>query len=153
MKPDDCFSTEELASYTYQFFLRNLPPEISCRYMEFSFEFSDLVPNVTVAPQSGDRNWLKNETKPLGYPGWIGYIEYETSDALPKRFPSYMKNSLIHPIVVQDAKYWSPDDLRQKWQTCFFLDDWKHLELAVALTNNKLEGFYGYFNEHGEYYT
>jgi len=150
--PEDCFSNTDLAHYMLGIFLRNKPEHVKCEHFEMRFEFNELVPNTTVAPQNGDRNWAKNTTKPLGYPGWIGYINFEITDELPKRFPSYFKDSLIHPIVVCNPRIWQPSDLDQTWQTCFFLDDWKHLELAAGLTNNKLEGFHGYFDSNHEYW-
>jgi len=150
---EDCFSNEDMANFIYGYFRKNIPPDIKVLNFEYNFEFRDLVPNESVAPENAERNWVRNTTKPLGYPGWIGYLRFEVSEPLPKRFPNYLKGSLVHPLVVHDAKYWNPTDLEQCWTACFFLSDWKQLELAAGLTNNNLEGFHGYFDYDDKWWT
>jgi len=44
----------------------------------FDVKWSDLVSNTHCRPHNGVENWMCDKNKPLGYPGWVGLIEFTT---------------------------------------------------------------------------
>jgi hypothetical protein len=74
------------------------PEDFWIRITYLNIQHSDSVSNSHNCPRGGVTNWSRRDpSKPTGYPGWHGRIEYQMSHSLPGFSSDLMRSTGVNP--------------------------------------------------------
>ncbi len=104
----------------------NIYDEFSVMITYLDVSYSDSVSNTHSAPRSGVQNWPGDSSKPRGYPGWSGRIEYKVSH------PLGFGSDMFHGIGINTGSGGGRGNGQYGYYVKFFAADWIGLEKAKA---------------------